>query len=102
MQRQNSTRAFEGGGLAGKNDSTLHILPAINGNRFQQQSLGLMSDLIIIRVCLSTVGSRSLSGGGGLCPGGISGRGGVTVQRDPLPHTAKSGRYASYWNAFLI
>ena len=42
----------------------------------------------------------------GLCPGclssgGISVRGGeVSVQGDP--HTVKSGRYASYWNALLF
>ena len=45
-------------------------------------------------------------GGGGLCPGGslFGGRGslsrGVSVQGD-LP-TVTSGRYASYWNAFLF
>ena len=36
---------------------------------------------------------------GGLCPGGsLSGR----LPRQRLPHTVKSGRYASYWNAFLF
>ena len=88
MQRQNSTRAFEGGGLAGKNDSTLYILPVINGNRFQQQSLGLMSDLIIIGVCLSTVGFRSLSGGGGFFVqgGSLAGGGSHCPKRSPPPY----------------
>ena len=40
----------------------------------------------------------------GLCPGDVS-VSGVSDQGDPptetLPGTVKSGRYASYWNAFL-
>ena len=56
----------------------------------------------------------SIQGGGlclgGLCPGGSLSRG-VSVQGDcqgdppdraPPPHTVTSGRYASYWNAFLF
>ena len=44
---------------------------------------------------------------GGLCPWGISlGAGGVSVQGGSLlgdpPRTVTSGRYASYWNAFLL
>ena len=49
-------------------------------------------------------GGVSIEGGGhclgGLCPGeSLSGR---PPDRDPLRHTVKSGRYASYWNAFLF
>ena len=48
--------------------------------------------------------SRGVSVQGGLCPGGLSpGESlsrGTSVDRDP-PGTVKSGRYASYWNAFL-
>ena len=92
MQRQNSTRAFEGGGLAGKNDSALYILPVINGNRFQQQSLGLMSDLIIIGVCLSTVGFRSLSGGGGSLSRGDLWPGGESLSKEiPSPVRQRAG-----------
>ena len=91
MQRQNSTRAFEGGGLAGKNDSTLYILPVINGNRFQQQSLGLMSDLIIIGVCLSTVGFRSLSGGGVFVQGGSLAGGESLSKEIPSPVRQRAG-----------
>ena len=52
-------------------------------------------------------------GGGGFWPKGslsrgVSARGGlcllVSVKRDlqtETPHTVKSGRYASYWNAFM-
>ena len=78
-------------------------------------------------VCLSTGGSRSLSRGslsegslsrGGLCPGRVSvQRGGGLCPRGSLcrgegvsvqgglcqgdPHMVMSGRWASYWNAFL-
>ena len=38
-------------------------------------------------------------GGADLCLGGSLSRG-VSVRKPP--HTAKSGRYASYWNAFLF
>ena len=40
---------------------------------------------------------------GGLCPGGSMSRG-VSVWREVSvrPHTVTSGRYASYWNAFLF
>ena len=37
---------------------------------------------------------------GGLCPGGLY-PAGYLCQGDP-PHTVKSGRYESYWNAFLF
>ena len=50
----------------------------------------------------------SLSGGlciGGLCPGGFCPGGlcpgGVSV-RETRPHSVKSDRYASYWNAFML
>ena len=37
----------------------------------------------------------------GSLPRGISVQGGVSVQEDPT-RMIKSGRYASYWNAFLL
>ena len=60
--------------------------------------------------------SRSLSGGSlcqgavsvhrGLCTGGFLSSRGVSVHGDLClgdpPHTVMSGRYASYWNAFLL
>ena len=68
-------------------------------------------------VCDSVHGGRGVSVRGslswgvsvqmGLYPGGISVQGGVYVQegslsgRPPRP-TVKSGRYASFWNAFLF
>ena len=47
---------------------------------------------------------------GGLCPGGSLSRGSLSrgvcqgdpPDRAPPPHTVTSGRYASYWNAFLF
>ena len=45
-------------------------------------------------------GRGSLSRQGGLCPGrGVSVQG---VSVGETPHTLTSGRYASYWNAFLF
>ena len=52
----------------------------------------------------------SLSGGslsrGGLCAGGVSGQGrslsGGSLVMETPPRTVTSGRYASYWNAFLF
>ena len=74
-------------------------------------------------VCLSTGGGgvsvsiRGVSVPRGLCPGGISVQG-LSVQRGFLsrgvslsiggfsvretPSTVTSGRYASYWNSFLL
>ena len=61
---------------------------------------------------VSVQGGGSLSREGGLCPGGVSVRGSLSregglypgggglCQGDPS-RTVKSGRYASYWNAFL-
>ena len=49
----------------------------------------------------SHVPSRgSLSSGGSLSRGCMSGGGGFSVRE--TPRTVKNGRYASYWNAFLV
>ena len=66
---------------------------------------GLYPGRYLSRGDLSPGGSLS----GGLFPEGISVQG-ISVQvrvsvRDPdrdTPRTVKSGRYASYWNAFLV
>ena len=46
---------------------------------------------VFTRVC------HSVHEGGGLCPGGQR-----PISRQRPPRTVKSGRYASYWNAFLF
>ena len=44
------------------------------------------------------------SGGGGICPEGSLSRGSLSGRspRQKPPCTVTSGRYASYWNAFLL
>ena len=64
------------------------------------------------RVSVRGMGSGSLSGGWGLCPGdGVSVQGGLCPVKEVFvqgglcqgdPRTVKSGQYASYWNAFLF
>ena len=54
---------------------------------------------VFIYVCLSTGGSRSLSGGGYPLWGGFLSRGSLSWRP---PHTETSRGYASYWNAFLF
>ena len=44
----------------------------------------------------------SLSGGGSLSTGVSVQEGGGSVWGDRDPNTVTSGRYASYWNAFLF
>ena len=60
--------------------------------------------------CLSVHRGRGLSlcSGGGLCPGGSLSMGvgglcqGNPRTETPSPRTVTSGRYATYWNAFLL
>ena len=62
---------------------------------------------VFTRVCDSVHGGGGFLSRGGLCPGGVSVpggslSGGVSVRGACSPRTVMSGRYASYWNAFLL
>ena len=69
-----------------------------NCKRFSQPSNEVCEGNVFTGVCLSTGGSWSLSRGG-LCPGCLC-PGGLCPGRPPC--MVNNGRYASYWNAFLL
>ena len=67
---------------------------------FWSYSPGLASGITILVKRLKVMfllASVILSTRGGLCPGGQR-----PISRQRPPRTVKSGRYASYWNAFLF
>ena len=62
-----------------------------NGHGIDKVQLGnVATRLYLTRYFWGSLSGGYLCPGGGLCPG------------RPPPRTVKSGRYASYWNAFLL
>ena len=89
--------------------STFSVFHLSTCHDYRTHASLLPGKVMFLHLCVIMFTGRSLSGGslsrGALCPGG----GGVSVQvwrgvlcQGDSPCTIQSGRYASYWNAFLL
>ena len=94
--------------------STFSVFHLSTCHDYRTHASLLPGKVMFLHLCVILFTGRSLSGG--LCPGGLSvqvgvgslSRCGVSVQgggglcQGDSPCTIQSGRYASYWNAFLL